>query len=284
MHQSPISKQALLFSLLFSVFITGIIVVSHLGKQNTIIVFCDVGQGDGAYIRIQNKIDVIIDAGPDNGMMLSCLGKYMPFFDKQIEIAILSHPQSDHYGGLKSIVDRYKIKQIYISHRDSSNKPFSELLHTIVQQQGQISIIRAGETISVLHDVFYFYWPPSYLINHQGVSLIKNSDGNIYSSIFSFTEKENTILFTGDTPSSLLTHIIKSTHVLPSILKVSHHGSKTGTTQELISLAHPSLAVISVGSKNRYGHPSKNVLDIFKALKIPVRRTDKEGDIVIRFP
>jgi len=70
--------------------------------------------------------------------------------------------------------------------------------------------------------------------------------------------------------------------VSPFILKVSHHGSKNGTSQELISLAHPFLAVISVGKKNTYGHPAKEVLAIFQALKIPVRRTDEEGDIIIR--
>ena len=282
MQKSPITKKALLFSLLFSIFITGVLFIFHLGKNSTIVVFCDVGQGDGTYIRIQNKIDVIVDAGPDNGTMLSCLGKYMPFFDKQIEIAILSHPQSDHYGGLKSIIERYKIKQLYVSDRDNSNKSFSELLQKIVRQQGQISVMRAGQYISALDSNFYFYWPPSYLISKNGFSIIKNSDDNIYSSVFSFTEKGHTILFTGDTPASLIAHSIKNTHVSPFILKVSHHGSKNGTSQELISLAHPFLAVISVGKKNTYGHPAKEVLAIFQALKIPVRRTDEEGDIIIR--
>jgi len=282
MQKSPITTKALLLSLLFSVLITGILFLSHLGKNSTIVVFCDVGQGDGAYIRIQNKVDVIIDAGPDNGMMLSCLGKHMPFFDKQIEIAILSHPQSDHYGGLISLVDRYRIKNLYISDRENTNISIVKIFQKIINSRGNVSVIRAGQSISALDSNFRFYWPPSYLINKSGASIIKNSDDNIYSSVFSYTEKKSTILFTGDTPSSLLTHIIKSAHISPSIFKVSHHGSKSGTSQELVSFVHPSLAVVSVGKKNTYGHPAKEVLAIFKALKIPIRRTDEEGNIVIR--
>jgi len=284
MQQSPISFKAVLFSLLFSVLITGILFIYFLTDNRTKIVFCDVGQGDGAYIRIENKVDVIIDAGPDNGMMLSCLGKYMPFFDKQIEIAILSHPQSDHYGGLKSIINRYQIRNLYISDRKNLDKSISRIFQTVQKHNGIISIIRAGENITVLNSCFSFFWPPSYLVDAMGISSIKNSDDNVYSSVFLFKENNNSVLFTGDTPSSLLTSVVKNTNVSASILKVSHHGSLNGTSRNFVSLAHPSLAVISVGKKNTYGHPSKQVLDIFKALKIPVRRTDKEGDVIIRLP
>lgn len=283
MHSSLVSLKTLLFSLMFSLVIIGIIVLLSFRNNRTKIVFCDVGQGDGTYIRINNKVDILIDAGPNNGMMLSCLGKYMPFFDKEIEIAILSHPQSDHYGGLLSIVDRYTINHLYISDRDKLSISFSQLLRKITTNNGVITVIRAGEHFSVLKSRFYFFWPPAYLLGKNGLPNIKISDDNMYSSVFLFKENDNSILFTGDTPSSILTHVVKNTNVSGSILKVSHHGSKNGSSRDFVLLAHPSLAVISVGRKNSYDHPSKGVLKIFKALNIPVRRTDEEGDIVMRF-
>lgn len=70
--------------------IVSIIFVESILDKSTKIVFCDVGQGDEIYIRVKNKIDIVIDAGPDK-RMLDCLGKFMPFYDKKIEIAIISH-------------------------------------------------------------------------------------------------------------------------------------------------------------------------------------------------
>ena len=73
----------------------------------TQVVFCDVGQGDGAYIRTENNIDIVIDAGKSKNI-LTCLGKYMPFYDRKIELVILTHPELDHYGGLIDVFKNYK--------------------------------------------------------------------------------------------------------------------------------------------------------------------------------
>ena len=75
------------------------------------LVFCNVGQGDAAYIRAPNGVEILIDGGPDV-RVLDCLQKNMAFYDRTIDLLILSHPQSDHLTGLIEVVKRYNVKQV----------------------------------------------------------------------------------------------------------------------------------------------------------------------------
>ena len=74
-----------------------------LPDQKLHVVFCDVGQGDAAYIRGPNNMDMLIDGGP-NDKVLNCLGRHMPFYDRTIDVIMLSHAQKDHLQGLLSVL------------------------------------------------------------------------------------------------------------------------------------------------------------------------------------
>src|SRR3989338_6644989 len=130
MFESPFSKLSLILSLIFSSLIVIFVFFSSSLDSTSTVVFCDVGQGDGAYVRIQNRVDILVDAGPDR-KILECLAKYMPFYDRSIELAILSHPQKDHFGGFLYILDRYDIEKFWLSQVYSSSRSFEELLAKI---------------------------------------------------------------------------------------------------------------------------------------------------------
>ncbi len=233
------------------------------------IVFCDVGQGDGAYIRIKNKVDVVIDAGPDR-QILNCLGKHMPIFDRKIELAILSHHDKDHYGGFLHLVDRYQIDNFFtISYRFDS-ETYKQLEKNIKDKHINYQHAYQGENIEILKDTFRFYWPPKDL---------KSYDSNDYSLIFLFQESNFRLLFTGDASPLVMNRLLNQPLNNIDILKIPHHGSKNGLTQEFLDLADPTAAVISVGKNNSYNHPSKEVLDMLKAENINIKRTDMDGDI-----
>src|SRR4030067_305813 len=127
MFDSPVSKLSLFLSALFSLLII-FFIFSFSSKDK--IVFCDVGQGDAIYIRLNNQTDILVDAGP-NRKILDCLGKHLPFFDRSIELAILSHPQNDHYGGFLSVLDRYDIKNFWLNQVYNSTKSYRLLLDKI---------------------------------------------------------------------------------------------------------------------------------------------------------
>ncbi len=95
-----------------SILLFAVCMYTYIFNTQSVVVFCNVGQGDAAYLRINNKVDVLIDSGPDS-RVLDCLGKYMPFYDKTIELAFLSHPHFDHYGGFLSLAGRYHILKLF---------------------------------------------------------------------------------------------------------------------------------------------------------------------------
>ncbi|NMB84378.1 MBL fold metallo-hydrolase [Candidatus Roizmanbacteria bacterium] len=271
MNPESVNKKILLFSLFFSTLII-IATVFRVYDKKTKIVFCDVGQGDAAYIRIGNRYDILVDTGPDS-KIVGCLGRHMPFYDRNIEVIIISHWQKDHFGGLDHVLRRYHIDQIFFSEY-SLTRSFKKIKETLVKDKVIFDKIDdKTEIVIPPENRVVFYWPRSSYINLK--------DGNSYSSVFAFQEKSFKVLFTADAPGYLLNRLSRQYDLRTNVLKVPHHGSKNGLTGYFLGLAKPDLAVISVGKNNIYGHPAKEVLNLLKASKISIRRTDVEGDIVI---
>lgn len=246
---------------------------------NTIIVFCNVGQGDAAYIRVKNKVDVVIDAGPDS-KILDCLGKFMPLFDRNIELAIISHPQKDHIAGFLYILKHYRISRFVTTSLKNKTEVFNNLIKRIKNDHIPLSYAKQGTRIVLPEAFIYFVWPTREFLKKNLVSGYSQLDPNNFSLIAQFQEAKYRALFTGDAPSSILDGLLYRSDLKTTILKIPHHGSKSGLTKEFLKLADPTIAVISVGKNNPYGHPSQEVLDMLKASKIQIRRTDLEGNIV----
>lgn len=272
MNSSPVTKKTVFLAIIFSFFVCLLIFINNYFDEQTKIVFCDVGQGDAVYIRIKNKIDVLIDAGPDS-KVLSCLGEYMPFWDRKIELAFLSHPNSDHYNGYFFITDRYKIDKFIMVNSSIVSKTYKKLLSKISDKNIPILFKFLGNKIKTEDGQFTFYWPP--------IGFTSSND-NDFSQILLFQENNFKVLFTGDASPFVLGRLSHGSLGKVDILKVPHHGSKNGLTKRFLDLADPKIAVISVGKNNSYGHPTKEILDMLKAKNIIIRRTDKEGNVVFK--
>jgi len=276
MFESPVKTRDLILFSFFSLIILLAVFLSSFFDERTKIVFCNVGQGDAAYLRIDNKIDVLIDAGPDKSV-LSCLGRYMPFWDRKIELAFLSHPNNDHYNGYFFIADRYKIDK-FITVNTSGlivSKTYKKLLQKISEKNIPVLFKYSGDKIllgkgdSRIAPTIILYWPPK--------NFTSNND-NDFSSVILF----NGVLFTGDASPFVLGRLSHGAIGKVDVLKIPHHGSKNGLTKNFLDLADPEVAVISVGKNNSYGHPSLKVLDMLKAKNVQIRRTDMEGDILYK--
>ncbi len=280
MFESPVKIRVLILFSFFSFMVIFFVFLSSFLDDRTKIVFCDVGQGDAAYIRIKNKIDVLIDAGPDQ-KILSCLGKYMPFWDRKIELAFLSHPNRDHYNGYFFITDRYKIDKFITVDSPIVSKTYKKLLQKISEKKIPLLFNVFGDKIllgkgdSRIAPTILFFWPPADF---------KSYNDNDYSSVFIFQENGFRLLFTGDASPFVLGRLSHGPLGKIDILKVPHHGSKNGLIKNFLDLADPSIAVISVGKNNSYGHPHQKILDMLKAKNINIRRTDVEGDVLFELP
>lgn len=272
MFESPIKTRDLILFSLFSVITIIFYFFSSIFDDSTRIVFCNVGQGDAAYIRVNNKIDVLIDAGPDKSVLL-CLGKYMPFWDRKIELAFLSHPNNDHYSGYSYIADRYKIDKFITVKSPFTTVTYKKFLKKITDKNIPVLYKYSGDKIllgkgySRIAPTITLYWPPKNF---------NSPNDNDYSSVILF----DGVLFTGDASPFVLSRLSNSSLSKITILKIPHHGSKNGLTKKFLDLADPSIVVISVGKDNSYGHPSKQTLDMLKAKNVKILRTDENGDIV----
>ena len=218
------------------------------------IVFCDVGQGAATLLQMGNY-QAVIDTGPDQ-RVLSCIGRHIPFFDHTIETVIISHNQKDHNGGLFALQSKYYIEHVY-----------GPLPKPAFLKSSQFTAVQ--DTISLsIKDVL--------LIIHKASQSSK--DINDAANVVTVKTPHQTIFLTSDINGFELKSLMPRE---TTILEVPHHGSKYGLYPDSLDLAVPTLAVISVGKKNTYGHPSKEALDILKAKKIKIWRTDQQGELVI---
>lgn len=226
-------------------------------------VFCDVGQGDGAVINIRNT-QIIIDGGPDK-KILSCLGKYLPYFDRKIEYLIISHPDKDHFLGAVEILKRYDVGSVILNGESGDSQEYEELLRLAAGK------IAAAENFEAAAVKIIFYKIDD-----------KKSTDNDKSLVFKFIYNGTGILFTGDI-SQKIESVILADDLKSDILKIAHHGSKESSSQEFLKAVNPKLAVLSVGADNKYGHPAYIILKRLENLGIKYLRTDEAGDLIINF-
>lgn len=248
------------------------------------VVFCSVGQGDAAYVRFPDGRDLLVDGGP-NASVVGCLGRHMPFWDRQIDMVILSHPQKDHMAGLVSVLERYKVR--FVVRSDIAGN--SDIYEKFVDAERNAGItermVMRGESVSMGNSLLSVLWPTDDQLAYMegsavlGASTVDLNDGSV---VFLLSYGSFDVLFPGDADMRVEAGYIGA---IPEsrpieILKIPHHGSRTGMSDAYIDRVHPDLAVISVG-KNSYGHPAPEILDMLKGRNIKTMRTDEEGDIEV---
>lgn len=232
-------------------------------------VFCDVGQGDGALINLRN-IQIIVDGGPDK-TILSCLGKYMPYFDRRIEYLIISHPDKDHFLGAVEILRRYQVERVIVNGDTSDIPEYAEFLKLA---EGKIFIAYTDSDFEIAGAKIDFLYP--YVLARE------TKDNNNNSLVFRFEYGGASILFTGDLPEAGEAELIKNNaNLRADILKIGHHGSKFSSSKNFLASVSPKLATISSGRDNKYGHPHYAVLKRLENLRIKYLRTDQNGDIIV---
>jgi len=221
--------------------------ITNVNRNKPRVVFCNVGQGDGIYIRTPNGSDIIIDAGP-NQRIVDCMARHMPFFDTDIEMVIITHHDHDHDGGLPFIQARYRVKKLL----DNTS-------------------LKTGDRITAEDLTLTVLYP-----DH----IVKTNTSNNNGVILLLQSKHTNVLFLADVDVSFSEPAIKTYGIYPTIhiLKVSHHGSRYGTSTSLLQYLRPTRAIISAGKNNQYGHPHPETLQKLSNLGITVIEINKTGD------
>lgn len=237
-------------------------------SANVTIKFIDVGQGEAILIALPEKT-VLIDAGPTGSapkiaQVLQELGR-----DK-IDYLVATHPDEDHIGGMADVISSTQIGTIYAPNKTNNTATYRKFLTAIQNNNLQITLAEAGTIIDQTDSYkLEILWPKKDA---------NFPDTNDYSIIIKLTVGNKTFLFTGDAPTNA---ILNSNPGHIDVLKLSHHGSRTGTTEQLVRKLSPTYAILSYAVDNPYGHPMQSVLNALRKHSVEVWGTGANGTITI---
>ena len=260
-----------ILGVLFGLNVLAWLAVWDLSQDNLTVTFFDVGQGDAIFIETPQNQQILIDGGPTS-IILEKLGREMPFWDRTIDLIILTHPEHDHMAGLIEVLKRYQVGNILWTGVVRDTAEYKEWQKLIKEEGAKIYIAQAGQQIEGGPTSINILYPLESLEGQE------SKDSNNTSIVARLVFGENSFLFTGDAPQSVEKKLLE-TAIDSDILKIGHHGSKTSSAQDFIGVVSPEVTVISAGKDNKYGHPAPEVLQNLSGVKI--LRTDLDGDIKI---
>src|SRR3989344_5906076 len=275
------SKRKIFLGLVAVLFLLNIVVWQDVfdfaGPRYLKVTVLDVGQGDSIFIETPAMRHILIDGGPDTSV-LEKLSRQLPFWQRRLDMVILTHPDADHVAGLLHVLKRYRVDYMVWSGgvRDGGNyEECITLLEKQKNQGGNVIIAKSGLQIKSGNAVLDVLHPFKDL---SGEFLGK--EGNDAGVVMQLEYGAKSFLFTADISNKVEQAMIdEKVDVLSDVLKVAHHGSKYSSSEAFLQAVSPSLAVISSGKKNMYGHPAPEALQRLEKFGITTLRTDQDGDV-----
>lgn len=232
------------------------------------VVFLDVGQGDSSLIITPQRKVILIDGGPDQ-KVLKELGRFLCFWNKKIDLLVVTHPHDDHFIGLIEVLRRYQVEKILIDHDLVSSEAWRTLVGIIKADRKIIISPKQGQEFDFGGGCLL-----SVLSAHNKI----REDENDYSIITKFSCLGKNVLLAGDASYKVEKELITSgVDLRADIFKASHHGSKTSNSKSFVAAISPNLTVISVGIDNKFKHPNLDVLETFKKMSVDIYQTALDG-------
>ncbi len=255
------------------------VAVTSLPDGKLHVVFFDVGEGDAIFIQTPRGQQILVDGGPSPTALSSALGRRMPFWDRSLDLVILTHADEDHIAGLIPVLERYRVEQVLDSGYEHNYPMYDRWLELIEERKIPAHLARAGMRIETGDGV-------ELTVLHPGAELMRytDADGNNNSVVVRLVMNRVSFLLPGDIEQTAEETLAASGQELTStVLKAPHHGSSTSSSAAFLNAVNPELVVISVGAENRFGHPSPQVLARLGDLvgEELILRTDERGTIEV---
>lgn len=234
--------------------------------------YINVDQGDAILIQVNNK-NLLIDSGPKSHKKQ--LVKFLNDLNiSKLDYVIATHPHEDHIGNMNTVLNSYKVQSFYAPKVYSYTKSFEQMIDSLKSNNLKITPIKRGcNTINL-----------GFQTNVEIFSPINDTydNENNYSPVIKISFGNNSFLFTGDAEKEIEDKLILLNDDLKAdILKVSHHGSSSSTSDSFLNRVSPKYAVISVGKNNIYDHPNDTIISKLNTYNIDILRTDIQNNITL---
>jgi competence protein ComEC len=243
-------------------------------SKNLEVDFLDVGQGDAILIKSPYGQNILIDGGPDSSV-IKRLGENLPWWDRTIDLMVLTHPHDDHVTGEIDVLNRFKTKQIIYTGVAHTAPNYLNWLETIREAKTPIGIIINNRRVDLGPNCYLEIVYPD-----EDLSEKSFADLNESSIVAKLVYGRTSFLLAGDADSVVEKKVFDSKIDLKSdVLKVGHHGSDTSTSDDWLAAVKPDIAVISVGAGNSFGHPSLRTVKKLERAGAKILRTDLDGTV-----
>ncbi len=238
--------------------------------------FLDIGQGDAILIKTPYGQNILVDGGPGNAV-IQRLSENLAWWDKKIDLMILTHPHSDHVGGLADVISRYNVEKILYTGVIYNSPDYIAWLEIIRDCGIPLIIIDRPQIVKLGEDCRLDILYPMESILGKEVSNLNNS-----SIVIKLIYKKIKFLLAGDIELETEQELLDSEIDLSAqVFKANHHGSDTSNSQEFLQAVNPDIAVIQVGAENDFGHPSRRVIKRLERMGVKIFRNDLDGTVKV---
>jgi competence protein ComEC len=274
----PSGRRARLAATALAIAVAGVALgATRLPDGHPRIVVLDVGQGDAILVEDGHGARILVDGGPDPDRLVAALDERVPPWDRRIDAVVVTHPHDDHAGGLPGLIGRYAIGRVIESGMPGTGPGVGAWHAALAGHRIAVAPVATGDAVRVGGVRLRVLWP-----DRDAVPAEPSSDGRVVndSSIVLLGDAGGArFLLSGDAEDDVDARLVARGLPRVALYKVAHHGSRTASSDALLAALAPSVAVISVGADNSYGHPSPETIARLVAHGARVFRTDRDGTV-----
>jgi len=246
------------------------------GPGRLVISVLDVGQGDAIVVESPNGHVLVVDTGPIANQDDAGRRVVLPFLRSRgigaVDVMVITHPHDDHDGGAASLLERIGVGRLLVPETASEEPVFQRVMKLAREKGVSITVVRRGMALNLGGGLVADVLNPS-----DGTVLSPNNESVGLRLRYGATA----MVLAGDAEADAESEMAATCDLRADVMKLSHHGSRTSTTPRMLEAVRPRAAVVSVGKRNTFGHPSAEVLERLERARLPLFRTDRDGAVII---